>query len=102
MKRLVAALACCVAFATACGGNSRVLPPGQYSGSTSAQQAVNVVVGGTITLDGVEMRATSSKWLIAAHDKRLRMRCASAFHKTELVCTIDRHGAVETDELLKL
>jgi hypothetical protein len=85
-----------------CTGSNEFLPAGQYSGSTPAKQSVVIAVGATITLDGAEMRATPSKWLIGAHDKKLRMRCRTAAHETEIVCTIDRHGRTETDELLKL
>ena len=102
MKRLVSLALLAVVAAAGCRANSNALPAGQYSGSTQAQQAVNVVVGGKVTLDGVEMRATTSRWFVGAHDKKLRMRCHTAVHSTEIVCTIDRHGQVETDELLKL
>lgn len=87
---------------TGCKGSNDFLPGGSYSGSTAASQSVIVDVSDRITLNGVEMRPTPSKWFVGAHDKKLRMRCHTADRQTEIVCTIDRHGQVETDELMKL
>jgi hypothetical protein len=88
--------------ATGCKGANDYLPGGSYSGSTAAHQSVIVDVSDRITLNGVEMRPTPSKWFVGAHDKKLRMRCHTADNQTEIVCTIDRRGQVETDELMKL
>ena len=102
MKRLVVSVAVLLVAATACKGNNEFLPSGYYSGSTSDHQAVNIVIGGKVTLDGVEMRFTRDQWLLGVRDKKLRMRCHTQNHQTELSCLIDRHGRQETDELLKL
>jgi hypothetical protein len=102
MRRILALAALLLAATTACKGNNEFLPSGYYSGSTPDKQAVNVVVGGSITLDGVEMRFGRDKWMYAVHDKQLRMRCHTQNKQTELSCLIDRHGRQETDELLKL
>ena len=102
MKRLLAGAAVLLVAATGCKGNNEFLPAGAYSGSTSANQSVNVVIGGKVTLDGLEMRFTHDQWLQGVHDKKLRMRCHTQNHQTELSCLIDRHGRQETDELLKL
>lgn len=102
MKRVSAVAALVLLALTGCKGSNQFLPNGYYSGSTSDSQAVNVVVGGKITLDGVEVRFARNGWLLGVRDKRLRLRCHTQNHQTELSCLIDRHGRQETDELLKL
>lgn len=99
---VVAGLMLCLI--SGCRANSGFIPAGQYSGSTQAQQSVNIVVGDKVTLDGVEMRSAPqlNGWFVGVHDKKTRMRCRTAVHGTEIVCTIERHGVTETDELLKL
>lgn len=102
MTRVVAAAALVLVAVTGCKGSSDFLPAGSYSGSTPDSQAVNLVIGGKITLDGVEVRFSRDHWMQGVHDKRLRLRCHTQNHQTELSCLIDRHGRQETDELLKL
>ena len=87
---------------TGCQSNG-FLPNGSYSGSTAQEKAINVVVGdGGITLDGTKMHRRTDGWFEAEHDKHLRLRCHPAFHGDELVCDVNRHGQLETDELMKI
>ena len=103
MKRILAVIAVALlAGVSGCKGSNAFIPGGVYSGSTADKQSVNIVVGSKITLDGAEMRFTKDQGLQGVHDKKLRMKCHTQNHQTELSCFIERDAHTETDELLKL
>lgn len=102
MKARLAVVGLAVVLAAGCKGSNAYLPAGYYSGSTSDDKAVTLVIGEKIKLDGAELRFTRDEWMEGVKDHSLRARCHTQARQSELSCVIVRGSRTETDELLKL